>query len=47
MVRKVGQLFACEICALKYEEEGFAMKCEEWCSSHNSCNIAIARHALK
>lgn len=40
-------LYSCEECGFKYKEKDIADKCEEWCKEHKSCNIAIAKYAIK
>ncbi len=37
----------CDECQLVYDERQWAEKCEEWCSAHHTCNIAITKHAKK
>ncbi|MFW9850437.1 MAG: hypothetical protein ACFFF4_14990 [Candidatus Thorarchaeota archaeon] len=39
--------YLCEECGLRYREEIWAKKCEEWCKSHASCNIEIMQHAVQ
>ncbi len=46
MVRKDGDLWLCEECGLKYGDKDMAKRCEEWCSSHRTCNLEIIRHAV-
>ena len=46
MVEEV-KLYKCSVCGLHYESEALAGECEEWCSSHNSCNFDIARQHYK
>lgn len=41
------KLFQCPICKLHYDSVLWAKKCEEWCSNHNSCNLAITTHAIE
>ena len=38
--------YQCGVCKLKYSDKKLADKCEEWCSTHNSCNFLIARQAV-
>lgn len=49
MVKKLKEgkkYFMCEECRMKYEDEGIAKKCEDWCSRHHSCNLEITKHAI-
>lgn len=50
MVREIKQeqkeLYQCEECGFKYEEKGWAEKCEAWCKEHKSCNLEITSHAV-
>lgn len=39
--------FLCEECKLRYKEEQWAEKCEKWCKEYHSCNLYIAKHAVK
>jgi len=41
------RLFKCPECGLKYQEKDWAEKCEQWCQGHKSCNLEIAKHAVK
>ena len=45
--KKKAKLFSCSICGLKYKEKPWAKKCRKWCSAHKSCNLEIAKHAIK
>jgi hypothetical protein len=36
----------CKICKLEFADPELASTCEEWCSTHNSCNLEIARQAI-
>jgi len=44
---KSTQTFFCEICGLHYATKELAEKCQEWCSKHNSCNLAIAMQSIE
>jgi hypothetical protein len=46
-MKKIGELYECEACHLLYEDEEWAMKCEQWCIEFESCNLEITRHATK
>ena len=51
MVQNISQksieFFRCEACRLVYENEETARKCEEWCTTHHSCNLDIIKHAVE
>lgn len=38
--------YKCEVCKLAYAKEETAKICQEWCSTHNSCNFLIAKQAI-
>ncbi|MGC8710425.1 MAG: hypothetical protein ACP5RF_02350 [Candidatus Micrarchaeia archaeon] len=44
---KDSGLYFCEICRLHYTDKALAEKCQEWCSKHNSCNLAIASQSVE
>lgn len=35
--------FECEICKMDYKEKELAEKCQNWCSSHDSCNSEVIK----
>jgi glycosyltransferase involved in cell wall biosynthesis len=37
--------FTCKQCGFIYKQKEWAIKCEQWCTKHNSCNLEITRHA--
>jgi cell division septum initiation protein DivIVA len=39
--------YFCEICKLNYKNKELAEQCQKWCSTHNSCNFAIARQSIE
>ncbi|MDE1846695.1 MAG: DoxX family protein, partial [Candidatus Micrarchaeota archaeon] len=39
--------YDCMICGLHYSSRELAQKCYKWCSTHNSCNLKIARQSLE
>lgn len=41
-----SKYYACEECGMIYGDLGTASRCEEWCSSHGSCNVNITREAV-
>ena len=36
----------CSICKLEFSDAELARQCEAWCSTHNGCNLEIARQAI-
>jgi len=50
MVKKIKDnnliLYVCEECGMKYKDESWAIKCENWCREHKSCNLEITKHAV-
>ena len=40
-------VFKCMKCGWLYRDEKMARKCEAWCKKHKSCNLEIAKHAIK
>ena len=40
------KLFICEECGFAYPEMEWALKCQEWCRKHKSCNLEIAKHRI-
>ncbi|MBI4021367.1 MAG: hypothetical protein HY369_03925 [Candidatus Aenigmarchaeota archaeon] len=38
--------FRCPVCGLHYPDATLAEKCAAWCRTHQSCNLAITRHAV-
>jgi len=47
MVKKINNLYECEICLLKYKDKRLAKKCQEWCKKYKSCNLDITKFAVK
>ncbi len=41
-----GRFYACEACGLIYNTPIAASSCEEWCTSHGTCNTTIASKAI-
>ncbi|MGC8669830.1 MAG: hypothetical protein ACP5TL_01600 [Candidatus Micrarchaeia archaeon] len=39
--------YFCEICKLNYDSKELAEKCQAWCSTHDSCNLGIARMSIE
>ncbi len=46
MVEEVDDLFRCEECGLRYEDEATARKCEKFCSENNACNPEIIAESV-
>ena len=40
-------VYKCMKCGWLYKDEDLAKKCEKWCKKHKSCNLEIAKHAIK
>ncbi len=38
--------YKCKVCKLEYSNQETAKACQEWCSTHNSCNYQIAKLAV-
>jgi hypothetical protein len=47
MVSEKRGRYACNECQLVFKERQWAEKCEEWCSKHHTCNLAITKHSKK
>lgn len=39
-------VWACEVCALAYEDEDLAKRCEDHCRTEDSCSMEIGRQAV-
>ena len=39
--------YQCSICKLHYTDEKLADECHAWCSTHQSCNFAIAEQSVE
>lgn len=46
-MRKVGNLYECEVCGLLYRDKEWAAKCEAWCREHGSCSLEITKYAVQ
>lgn len=44
--KKGKNYFTCEICGFGYTSKEIAQECENWCSTHKSCNLKITRNAV-
>lgn len=43
----VGKMtYHCSICKLEFVDAELARKCEDWCATHDSCNLEIGRRAI-
>ena len=40
-------IYQCSICGLHYSTKELGEKCHAWCSTHNSCNLEIARQSIE
>ena len=40
-------VFKCMKCGWIYRDEESAMKCQQWCEKHDSCDMELTRHSLK
>ena len=40
------RVYQCDDCKLIYKDKRFAEQCEEWCTVHHSCNLAITKNKL-
>ena len=38
--------YHCSICKLEFADAELARKCENWCATHDSCNLEIGRQAI-
>ena len=39
--------YMCDICEMHFEDREWAVKCEDWCKTYNSCNSEITKHSLE
>lgn len=37
--------YECGVCSLDCTEREWAEKCDQWCSTHQSCNLEVIKHA--
>ena len=44
---KKANIYICDACGFKYKDKEIADMCEKWCKEHKSCNLAIAKYAIK
>ncbi|MBS3093959.1 hypothetical protein J4456_05260 [Candidatus Pacearchaeota archaeon] len=40
-------VYKCEKCGWLYRRGKIAEKCQAWCEKHKSCNLEIAKYAIK
>ncbi len=40
-------VYKCMKCGWIYRKKSLAEKCEQWCQKHKSCNLEIAKYAIK
>ena len=38
--------YMCIECNFAYKDKETALKCENWCREHHSCNLEITKHAV-
>lgn len=38
--------YQCAVCKLEFLSQELAQQCEEWCRTHESCNLEIGRRAV-
>jgi len=43
-VEKAEKIYVCKECGYEYKDKEWALKCEEWCREHKSCNLDIIKH---
>ena len=43
---KKAEVYACPECGLSYTDKDLAERCEDWCKTHNSCNLEITKHSI-
>jgi hypothetical protein len=44
--RRKRKAYQCSVCKLEFADPKLARQCEQWCSTHNSCNLEIGRQAI-
>ncbi|MBU5537361.1 MAG: hypothetical protein QXO57_00980 [Candidatus Aenigmatarchaeota archaeon] len=40
------EIYKCVICGFGYKNKDLAEKCQNWCSTHKSCNLQITKNAI-
>ena len=40
-------VYKCMKCGWMYRDKDIANKCESWCKKHKSCNLELAKYAIK
>jgi len=45
--KKSNKVYICSECGYEYEEKEWAVKCQNWCKEHKSCNLDIIKHGKK
>ncbi len=43
---KKAEVYTCPECNLSYGDKDLAKRCEDWCKTHNSCNLEITKHSI-
>lgn len=50
MIKKIfvngAKIYTCEICGFGYRDKDMAEKCQNWCTTHPSCNLEITKNAV-
>jgi len=41
-----AKIYKCEMCGFGYKDKDTAQKCQNWCSTHKSCNLQITKNAI-
>ncbi len=47
IVKNNKKYYSCNICKFVYIDKNVAEKCEEWCSTYESCSLEITKNAIK
>lgn len=45
--QETQKTFQCPVCGFHYRAFELAAKCEQWCTTHQSCNLEITKFALE
>ena len=47
-INKGAQIsFVCEACNFKFASKSLASQCEEYCTKYKSCNVDLAKKAIR
>ena len=47
MENEESKIYKCPECGLSYVDKEMAVKCEEWCKKHKTCNVEIIKHSVE